>query len=126
MSYVQTNIWCPNNITHPKLSAPNLWESGDRAQMPCTHQDLSPMQDILLPCFGSPSSCSTLLKAQDTPSSMENKIFPRKVPNPLLLSCFLFLLWEEHGGVWFFFFFKAAFKHLAISQPLSCFSSPSL
>lgn len=92
------------------------------SQMSCTHQALCPMQDIPLPCFGNPSSFSTCLKPK-TPSALwKTRSFPgRCLTLSFLLSCFLFLLWEERG-----FFFKAAFKHLGTSQLLNCFSSPSL
>lgn len=68
-----------------------------------------------------PQRLQHMPKAQATFSSMENKIIPRKMPNPFFSPASYSSSGKSMG-----LFFKAALKHLATSQPLSCFSSPSL
>lgn len=91
--------------------------------MSCTHLALSPMQDIPLPCFGSPSSCSTCLKPKTPSAQWKTWTFPgRCLILPFLLSCFLFLLWEERGL--FFFFSKQLLSILPLHSLWVVFPLP--
>lgn len=100
MSCVQTNVWCPN-ITHPKLPGPiavGIRGQGTNVLHPPGSVSHSGHPTALL---WQPQQFQHMLKAQNILSSMKNKIFPRKVPNPFLSS--LLLLIPPLGRVWGFF-----------------------
>lgn len=68
-----------------------------------------------------PQQLQHLLKAQDTLSSMENKIFPRKMPNPFLSP--LLLLIPPLARTWVFFS-KQLLSILPLHSPWVVFPLP--